>query len=257
MVGSSAFVGMVFQFLISILLPIALIIYWRKKGKFSWKVFWAGVGVFIVFAQILEGGLHAIMIDPTGPSLKMTNNPFLYALYGGLTAALFEELGRYVVFLLLLKRSRKFDDGVSLGIGHGGIEAVLVGALVAVNSLVYAVMINNGTFDENLSVLPPEQVSQLKLRLIESGFSSYLLAGVERIAAVIMQIMFSVMVLCGVRSGKFKYVLYAIGLHFFIDFFVALYQIGTIKSIWFVEGLVVVFALLSIYIIRQLKLRFN
>ncbi|MEK4030462.1 YhfC family intramembrane metalloprotease [Pseudobacillus sp. FSL P4-0506] len=257
MVGSYAFAGMIFQLLISILLPTALLIYWRIKGKFSWRVFWAGVGVFIIFAQILEGGLHAMMIDPSGPSLKMTDNPFAYALYGGLAAALFEELGRYFVFLLVLKRSREFGDGVSLGIGHGGIEAVLIGAVGAVNALVYAIMINNGTFETNLSVLPSQQISQLKMQIIETNFGSYLLAGIERAGAIVMQIMFSVMVLLGVRSGKFKYVLYAIGLHLFIDFFVALYQVGTITSIWIIEGLVAAFALLSIYIIRQLKLHFK
>lgn len=257
MITSPAFAGMAFQFLISILLPVFLIVYWRRKGKFSWRVFWSGVGVFILFSQIMEAGLHALMIDPTGPSLKMTDSPFLYALYGGLAAALFEELGRFLVFLLLLKHSREFGDGVSFGIGHGGIEAVLIGAIGAVNALVYAVMINNGTFEGNLNMLPPEQVSQLKERMLETGFSSYLLAGVERTAAIIMQVMFSVLVLFGVRSGEFKYVLYAIGLHLFIDFFVALYQVGTIKNIWVVETLIVVFALVSIYIIKQLKIRFQ
>ncbi|KMY53379.1 hypothetical protein AC623_04760 [Bacillus sp. FJAT-27231] len=257
MVESSAFVGMGFQFFISILLPAAAIIYWRKKGNFSWKVCWAGVGVFILFSQVLESGLHAVMINPAGPSLKMTDNLLAYALYGALAAALFEELGRYVVFLLLLKRRREFGDGVSLGIGHGGIEAVLIGAIGAVNILVYAIMIRNGTFETNLSALPPEQVSQLKMRIMESGFGSYLLAGIERTGAMIMQVMFSVMVLFGVRSRKFKYVLYAICLHFLMDFIAALYQIGTIKSLWVIEVFVAAFALLSIYIIRQLKLRFK
>ncbi|WP_256682622.1 YhfC family glutamic-type intramembrane protease [Pseudobacillus badius] len=151
--------------------------------------------------------MHAFMIDPAGPSLKRTDHPFFYALYGGLASALFEELGRYLVFLLLLKRSRQFGDGVSLGIGHGGVEAVLVGALGAVIAFIYAMMIDNGPFETNLSVLPPEQISQLKTQIMETGFTAYLLAGLERAGAMVMQIMFSVMVLFGVKSGTFKYVL--------------------------------------------------
>ena len=30
-------------------------------------------------------------------------NPFVFALYGGLTAGIFEELGRFVAFFFLLK----------------------------------------------------------------------------------------------------------------------------------------------------------
>lgn len=33
-------------------------------------------------------------------------NPFVFALYGGLTAGIFEELGRFVAFFFLLKISR-------------------------------------------------------------------------------------------------------------------------------------------------------
>ncbi|KZR56792.1 YhfC family glutamic-type intramembrane protease [Pseudobacillus badius] len=170
MIASASLAGIGFQFCISLLLPVVLIIDCRRKGIFSWKAFWAGAAVFILFAQVLEGALHAFMIDPAGPSLKMTDHPLFYALYGGLAAALFEELGRYLIFLLLLKRSRQFGDGVSLGIGHGGVEAVLVGAFRAVTAFIYAMMIDNGTFETNLSVLPPKQISQLKTQIMETGF---------------------------------------------------------------------------------------
>ncbi|KAB7705508.1 YhfC family intramembrane metalloprotease [Bacillus aerolatus] len=257
MIETTAFAGMAVQFLISILVPVGLIIYWGKKGQFSWKAFLAGMVVFILFAQVLEAGLHVVMIDPTGPSLKMTDNPYVFALYGGLAAAIFEEFGRYFALLFFLKRKREFGDGVSLGIGHGGIEAVLVGAIMAVNMFVYAMMINAGTFESNLSMFPADQVATIKQQVIDNGFGMYLLGGIERVAAIVMQIMFSLMVLLGVRRGKFKYVLYAIGLHFSIDFFVGLYQAGTIKNIFIVEALIIAFALLSFYIIKKLKGQFN
>lgn len=34
---------------------------------------------------------------------KILENPFIFAIYGGLTAGIFEELGRFVAFFFLLK----------------------------------------------------------------------------------------------------------------------------------------------------------
>ncbi|KKB33423.1 YhfC family intramembrane metalloprotease [Bacillus thermotolerans] len=257
LVESSAYAGMVIQLLISILLPIGLIIYWSRKGYFSWKAFFTGIAVFILFAQVLEAGLHTVMIDPAGPSLKVSDNPYLFALYGGLAAAVFEELGRYLAFLFVLKNSREFGDGVSLGIGHGGIEAVLIGAFGAVNAFIYATMVNAGTFETVFSALPADQVAAIKQQVIDTGFWLYALGAVERAAAIIIQITFSVIVLFGVKARKFQYVLYAIGLHLLVDFFVALYQVGIVTSIWLIEAWVIAFAGLSLFMLKKMKEKFR
>ena len=47
-------------------------------------------------------------------------------LYGGLMAGVFEETGRYVSFKWFLKKETRIQDGLSYGIGHGGIEAMLI-----------------------------------------------------------------------------------------------------------------------------------
>jgi uncharacterized membrane protein YhfC len=52
--------------------------------------------VFILFAQVLEAGVHTLMIDKTTMRLKFTDNPYIFAVYGALMAGVFEEVGRYL-----------------------------------------------------------------------------------------------------------------------------------------------------------------
>ena len=54
------------------------------------------------FTQILETPFHLFMRG--NPAIApILENPFVFALYGGLTAGIFEELGRFVAFFFLLK----------------------------------------------------------------------------------------------------------------------------------------------------------
>jgi uncharacterized membrane protein YhfC len=108
--------------LIAIGLPIFLLVYWRRKTKARLLPALIGALVFVVFALVLEQLLHNIvLVQP----LMMTNTA-LYVLYGGLAAGVFEETARLLGFSLVLRRYRKREDSVTFGIGHGGIEAILL-----------------------------------------------------------------------------------------------------------------------------------
>ena len=72
-------------------------------------------------------------------------NPFVFALYGGLTAGIFEELGRLLPSSSY-KKYQEYKDGFAYGIGHGGIESILVGGFSAFQALIFANSINNGSF---------------------------------------------------------------------------------------------------------------
>jgi len=121
----------------------------------------------------------------------------------------------------MLKRRRDYKDGLSFGLGHDGIEAVLVGVLGAVNALV----LNANIFDQMIGLaLPAEQAQQIKNQLINTGFKEYVIAGVERVAAILIHVALSLLVLLGVRSNRFKYVIYAAAIHALIDIVPGLYQ---------------------------------
>lgn len=250
MVSSATMFGMGFQVVFALLFPIAVFLYFRKKERISFKPALVGVAVFIVFAQILEKLLHVYMLQLNPQTVQLLSNPWLYALYGGLAAGLFEEVGRYVGFRTLLKGADQRKDGISYGIGHGGIETVLLGAVIGIQSLVFAVMLNSGTLE---SALPaPEIVSQIKKQLTETPFYMFLLVVWERGVALFLQIALSLVVLHSIRSGKKIFLLYSILLHAAINFVPALYQ-AKVASIWAAEAVLLLAIPVIWYIFKKSK----
>ena len=74
--------------------------------------------------------------------------PIIYSLYGGLMAGIFEETGRYFSFKWFLKKENRIQDGVSYGIGHGGIEAMLIVGTTYLNNLIFSILINQGWIEK-------------------------------------------------------------------------------------------------------------
>jgi uncharacterized membrane protein YhfC len=258
MVSTFTMAGMVLQMLISLLFPIGLLIYLHKKQLFSWKPLGVGILIFILFSQVLEKALHFVMIDASRPSLKWTDSVFLFVLYAALAAGIFEELGRYFGFKWMLKNNREYKDGLSFGLGHGGIEAILIGTLGAINALVLANLVNSGAFDATVApALPAEQAAFLKERVINTGFDEYLLAGIERIAAISFHIAMSLLVLLGIRQSRFIFVIYAILLHALMDVTPALYQTGIVTNIWIAEAVIVIFGIAAFIFTMRIRKRFQ
>jgi uncharacterized membrane protein YhfC len=120
--------------------------------------------------------------------------PLLTALFLGATAGLFEEGGRYLVMSLLLKKDRSLPDAVAFGVGHGGIEAVL---LAGINSLLALITVLTGTGSVDGSLM--------------------LAGGVERIAAMTLHVAWSIMVMKSVSQRKPVWLLIAFLLHTVVD----------------------------------------
>jgi uncharacterized membrane protein YhfC len=246
--------GPISQLMISLIIPIAFFLYFRKKQQFAWKPLWIGAAVFILFSQVLEKLLHIAMIDQSGTALKWTDHPAAFVLYGALAAGVFEELGRYVGFRFWLKGRHEYKDGLSFGLGHGGIEAILIGVIGAIYTLVLMQLIRSGTFDETLgAALSAEQANALKEHVMNTPFAFYVLGGLERAFALIFHITMSLLVLLGVRTNQFRYVLYAIAIHALLDVTPAMFQVGILKNIWTVEGVLVLFAVASLFVWNKLK----
>ena len=136
--GASSILAILFTLAFSIAFPIGLMFYFRKKGG-KWRTFLIGAATFVVSAMVLESILHNLLfLTPLWPILQ--GNIWLYGLYGGLAAGVFEETGRFLAIKLFLKNEREPITALSYGIGHGGAEAILLVGVTMVNNLVLAVM---------------------------------------------------------------------------------------------------------------------
>jgi uncharacterized membrane protein YhfC len=223
--------------LIAIGLPVGLFLFWRRRKGLKLMPLLAGAAVFIVFSLVLESLLHSIVLapDPLTGAIALKSQPVLYVLYGCLAAGIFEETGRFLAFLLLRKRYSGVGTALSYGIGHGGIEAVLLVGLSMVSSIAIAVMINTGGTDVVALLGPtgPEVVDSL----VSTSTALFLISGFERVFAIAIQISLSVIVWYAVTTkGKLWLYPAAILLHALIDVAAAVYQTGAALNIYLVEG---------------------
>ncbi len=248
MVSQLSLVFIVVAAVLSLLVPALTFYYCKKKLKISVKPVVVGALVWIIFTQILEAGVHLLVLN----FFDFRQYPYLFVLYGGLMAGLFEEVGRYLAFRDILERFRAWKDGIAYGIGHGGIESIFIGLLGSIQLFVFALAINSNQLDKILGDVPRAQVQPL-LDLLTGPSSTFLLGGFERIAAFAIQIALSLVVLLSFVKNDKRYLFAAIGLHALFDFVPALYRVNKIPLIA-VEGIILIIAIVSVvFIIKSQK----
>ena len=253
MVSSLSLAGIIFSLLVSFLLPIGLIIYARKKYSVNFSTIAVGALVFFVFVLVLESFLHLYVLKLNPTTKALMENPWMYSIYGGLAAGIFEEVGRFIAFKFFLKKHHQWKGGFAYGIGHGGIEAILISGFTAINNLIYSILINKGTFDSLIgSKLPASTAKQLKSSLIDTHWSLFYISGIERCFALAIQIGLSILVVYAIKNRKYMYLLIAILIHALIDFPVGLAQ-KNVLNLWVVEAVVFFACIVSICWIRKSK----
>ena len=200
--------GSIIMFLVNAVLGIAIPVFlawWAvKKHNANLSTILIGAGTFLVFALMLESLVHRLVLSgPRGDAIQ--GNILYYALYGGLMAGLFEETGRFLSMKYLMKKEPSDTKAaVSYGIGHGGVEMIIVFALSMISLFVMAVMINAGQTDALLSNAPAEAQDQLSAQfeqLKTASAGTYLYALWERFSALILHVSLSILVWVAVRKG--------------------------------------------------------
>lgn len=235
-------------------IPVALFLYFRKKGRADILPFFVGCGVMLVFALILESMVHQVVLgSAVGGTIR--NSVWLYAVYGGLMAGLFEETGRFVAFRTVLVRKRDKDvNALMYGAGHGGLEAAVLLGVAMIGNIALAMSINDGSIAVMTSSLPTEALTQLQAvleTLTTTPPSTYVIAIMERVLAVTLQMSLSVMVWFAAKDER-RWYLYpvAILIHLLVDALaVALVQYGV--PILAVEGVIGVATALVVVLAKR------
>lgn len=245
-VSAASFIGMIFSMLVSIGLPIVLGIIVYKKTHAKVSSCFIGAGVFVVFALILEQIMHVIVLA-INPAFQ--SQTVLFGLYGALAAALFEETGRFVAMKFFMKKNLNRGNALMYGVGHGGVEAILLVGLTYINNLVIAIMINAGGIQLTMDQMEPslQEVTYQQMQAFwQTPAYQFYMAGVERISAVVLQICLSVMIYKCVKTGQKKFYIGAFLLHFIVDF-VTVITAGLGMPIWGVEIEVAVMVVIIVW----------
>ena len=244
MVPVKTIVFMVTDMLLGIAVPLALLLFFRKKYKATLRSFFVGCAVMLLFALVLEQLVHtAVLGSEAGDVIR--NNVWLYALYGSLAAGLFEECGRFLAMKYVLKREHDAPcNSLMYGAGHGGFEMFVLLFFGMINNLIYSVMLNRGSAGLLMSPLDAAGREALQAAfdaLIQTPSWQFLVSPLERLAAITAQLALSVIV-WSAAVGKRKYMFpLAIFLHAFLDA-VAVITSGLGVPLLAVEGIVWIIA---------------
>ena len=246
-VSMASMLGMIFSLVVSIGVPVVLLIVIYKKTRAKISSFFIGCGIFVGFALILEQILHTVVLTVAGTVIQ--SNVYLYGLYGGFAAALFEETGRFIAMKYCMKKNLDRGNALMYGAGHGGAEAILIMGLTGISNLITSIMINSGTMQLNMAALPnelQETTFQQLTALWQLPAWQFYMGGVERLSAIVLQIGFSVLMYTAVKTGQKKYLIGAYLAHFAVDFLTVVF--ASIIPIWALElALIVIAAALGFY----------
>lgn len=199
--------GMTFSLLVAWGLPAGLFFLLYKKRNAAVLPFFLGCGSFFVFAMVLEQLLHMVVLLKLGSiSELLKENLWLYALYGGLAAGIFEETGRLLAMKCFMKGPARREDALMYGVGHGGMEAVLILGIPSINNLFSAILLNSGKFVSSLADdSNVQQVLEQLSPLWTLPSWQFFLGGAERIMAVCMHLALSLIVYRAVKEKKCWY----------------------------------------------------
>lgn len=219
-VSELSIIFMVISSLAGFAIPVILFIFFRKKKEADILPFFVGCAVMLVFALILESAVHQIVLG-SSVGERILGNIWLYALYGGLMAGLFEETGRFMAFKTVLKKQDKDVNALMYGAGHGGFEAAVLLGISMISNIAIAVMINSGSTSVLTETLSGDALTQMEAALEDMTTTApyiFLIGIIERVFAVTLQIALSVIVWTAVKNKK-RWYLYpaAILIHFFVD----------------------------------------
>lgn len=172
-------------------IPLGALGYFLARNRSGAVAFGLGVVGFLVSQVLIRMPLLAMLGQTAWFTVFAITQPVLYALVLAASAGLFEETAR---FLLLRTRSKAPFDlriPIAYGLGHGGLEAMLIG----INSVALLAL--------------PDQLALADVSVI--------LAGVERIAAIAVQIALSIIVYVAVKRRSVAPFVAALVLHTLVD----------------------------------------
>ncbi len=224
MVPITNIIACVVTLLISLVLPIVvmLIIALRHKKQGIASAWWLGAAGFFVTQILIRLPILSFLQSRSWFIDFAQKNLFIYALCLAFTAGLFELAGRFAAAKIMEKKLT-WRRSLAAGLGHGGIEAMVLIGMTYVNNLIYIVMINSGIFDTLIAQTAGlgMDVSQLELirsQLVGMEPAMFLLAGLERLLAMTCHVAMSALVCYGVANKKPGVcALLCLGLHTIID----------------------------------------
>lgn len=229
-----------------LLLPVALAILLRRRYVVPWYLFCVGMATF-VGSQIFHIPLNEWLanigligdVSADAPDMLRT------AVVLGFSAAICETVARAIGYWILFRKqaAQQFEDSVMVGLGHGGIEAMIFGAVLTAASI--SSLLAMQTVDLSSLDLTVEQLTAVTSQLDAITNTPYIAFAnvIERSAAMTLHVGASVLVWLSFKRRTPLYAIIAVLLHAFFDTTAVLLSVY-LDNVWLIEAILVLFALI-------------
>ena len=190
--------------------PVVAAVWVRRATGAPWLALGWGVLTFTVSQIVLrlpwQIALGVWLKDDLQRSPSLL---FAWVAFSAVTAALFEETGRYVAFRRFFTKEHSFRAGLMFGVGHGGIESILlVGLTIAGNAAIYFLL----GHDVSLPLTEDVRATIVRqLAPLTPGLA--LMGGVERLSSLCVHVAATLMVLRAVTTKELRWYGAALAYH--------------------------------------------
>lgn len=203
------------------------------------------VGRFVAMKLMWRRAVAGTAVAPGAPANPAGDGAVTSAAPEAAAAATRPSLEARVAMRRKTAAPTSTGDSTALGygIGHGGAEAWMVGVLVQIQWIVFAVVENRGELDTYLGNVPVDSLMRIHLILASLSPQAAGIFVLERAAALVFQIGLSVLMWRGVRAGWRGILPLAILAHALVDVPAALFQ-ARVLPLYAVDGLYAVLAVI-------------
>lgn len=228
--------------------PLAFVIYGALAAGVCEEV-----GRFVAMKLMWRRAVAATAAAPGAPAHEATDGALMSTAAAGTAAATRPSLEARMAMRRKAAMPSSTGDSTALGygIGHGGAEAWMVGVLVQIQWIVFAVVENRGELDTYLGNVPVDSLMRIHLILASLSPQTAGIFALERAAALVFQIGLSALMWRGVRAGWRGILPLAIVAHALVDVPAALFQ-ARVLPLYAVDGLYAVLAVIVAAVLVKL-----
>ncbi len=253
--------GTTIAFIVSLLIqvsyPLAVTLLFRRAQRPPWAVFIYGALVYALF-QLFTWLPLSVYLDATlGARMTSQGAAFFWLLALAGIGALLEEGGRWLGYRFLFRRDKiklTWRNGVMYGLGHGAVETLLLFAgLTFVTMLAYILL---GQFDLDGLVTSlgaegsPALIKALR-SILDMTWDQPLVVAMERLLALPHQVAWSLMVMTSLFYRRKRW--FALALAYHTSIAVLVPSLASLAGFAVAEGVNLLFALFSLWIISRLR----
>jgi uncharacterized membrane protein YhfC len=251
---------MIAALLFDILYPLALGLFARRRLGVGWRYFGYGALIFVLFQLVSRVPVTLAIQALITPQLQASRAALIsWIAISALTAGVCEELGRYVGYRWLMKGEEKtWAKGVMYGLGHGGIESMLlVAGLVAVTLIQVLALARTDLSTLPLTAEQRAQAAQQLAAIAAQPSWAPLVGAWERVWTIPLHVALSLVVLQVFVRGSIRWLWLAILAHALVDLLGAgiapMLQLSGMAALLVPEAIITAVGLLSLWVIWALR----